>query len=144
MFDRILIVCVGNICRSPAAESLLKRLFPNKQINSAGIEAVAGRKADDLAIQVSLNNGFDIQNHKATKLTREMCASYDLILVMEKEHLTLLSHLAPEARGKAFLLGKWLSDVEIPDPYKKSREAFDHVYKLIEQSVHAWSSKIPQ
>jgi len=44
----------------------------------------------------------------------------------------------PQARGKTFLLGKWLGDKEVPDPYRQSREAFEHVYELIDSACSAW------
>ncbi|MEJ8690527.1 protein tyrosine phosphatase, partial [Klebsiella pneumoniae] len=67
---------------------------------------------------------------------------YQLILVMERMHLEQVSNIAPELRGKTMLLGHWNGNKDIPDPYKKSDEAFDSVYKLIEQSCKCWISKI--
>jgi protein-tyrosine phosphatase len=58
---------------------------------------------------------------------------------MEEQHLNDLHSQYPEARGKTFLLGKWIGDKEIPDPYRKSQEAFEHVYQLIEQACVAWT-----
>ncbi|MDR8263356.1 protein tyrosine phosphatase, partial [Acinetobacter baumannii] len=67
---------------------------------------------------------------------------YDLILVMEKHHLSEIGKIAPEARGKTMLFGHWLNDREIPDPYRKSDEAFLSVYILIEQASKAWAEKL--
>jgi protein-tyrosine phosphatase len=70
-----------------------------------------------------------------------MVLASDLILVMERGHQQQIYSLAPAARGRVQMLGKWL-DREIPDPYKKSPEYFEHVLGLIEQDVKAWSKKL--
>ena len=61
---------------------------------------------------------------------------------MEKAHIEQIGKIAPEARGKTMLFGHWLNQREIPDPYKKSEEAFASVYKLIEQAGQTWISKL--
>ena len=98
MFDSILVVCAGNICRSPTAEYVLKSKLVGKNIK----------------------------------------AQNSVILVMEQRHLIDLCSRYPEARGKTFLLGKWLGDKEVPDPYRQSLEAFEHVYALIDSACSAW------
>ena len=146
MFNNILVVCVGNICRSPTAERVLKKLLPSKTIASAGIAAekshLVGKPADTMAIQVAAEHGVDVNNHHSQQLTSALCAQYDLILVMEKGHINALSSLAPEARGKTMLLGQWIGQKDIPDPYRQSKEAFDHAYQLIEQAAQAWAAKL--
>lgn len=146
MFDNILVVCVGNICRSPIGERYLQTLLPHKNIASAGIASkrshLVGKPADVSAIEVAEDNGLDLSNHKSQQLTAELCAQYDLILVMEKGHLSALSDIAPEARGKAMLFGQWIGEKDIPDPYKQSKEAFEHSYKLIKESAESWSKKL--
>ncbi|HEE1264084.1 TPA: protein tyrosine phosphatase, partial [Klebsiella pneumoniae] len=72
------------------------------------------------------------------KLSKE----YELILVMEKNHIEQISNIAPEARGKTMLFGHWLEQRDIPDPYRKSEEAFASVFKLIEQSALLWAEKL--
>ncbi|MGL6315403.1 protein tyrosine phosphatase [Vibrio sp. WXL103] len=142
MFNKILVVCVGNICRSPTGQYLLKSLLPHKQIDSAGVGALVGKPADSMATQVAKEHGVELDAHVAQQLTRELCHEYDLILVMEKKHLEALSSIAPEARGKTMLFGQWIGGKEIPDPYRQSREAFDFAYDLLEQSAQAWSKKL--
>ena len=58
---------------------------------------------------------------------------------MEKRHIQDVTRIAPSVSGKAFLIGKWIGDKEIPDPYKRDRIAFEHAYDLIEQGVKAWT-----
>ena len=142
MFDNILVVCVGNICRSPTGEYLLKSFLPNKNISSAGIGALVGKPADKLAIEVSAEHGIDLSTHIAQQLTSELCREYDLILVMEQGHVNAVTNIAPEARGKTMLLSQWTDKQDIPDPYKQSREAFDYAYSLISNSCSSWSKKI--
>lgn len=146
MFNKILVVCVGNICRSPTAERVLQKLLPNKVVASAGIAVeksqLTGKPADAMAIQVAAEHGIDVDNHQSQQLTSALCGQYDLILVMEKGHINALTNIAPEARGKTMLFGQWIGQKEIPDPYRQSKEAFDHAYQLIEQAAQAWAKKL--
>lgn len=119
-----------------------KGFFPEKEIDSAGLGALVGKPADASAINVAEKNGISLQGHKGRQFTAEMGRRYQLILVMERMHLEQVSNIAPELRGKTMLLGHWNGNKDIPDPYKKSDEAFDSVYKLIEQSCKCWISKI--
>ncbi|NDJ80996.1 low molecular weight phosphotyrosine protein phosphatase [Vibrio campbellii] len=146
MFSNILVVCVGNICRSPTGERLLQSLLPNKKVASAGIAVekshLTGKPADDMASTVALEHDISLEGHSAQQLTPELCAKYDLILVMEKGHQEALTKIAPEARGKTMLFGQWIDGKNIPDPHRQSREAFDHAYALIEEAAHAWTKKL--
>ncbi|EAS44626.1 phosphotyrosine protein phosphatase [Photobacterium profundum] len=146
MFNKILVVCVGNICRSPSGEYLLKQYLPNKTINSAGIatakSGLSGKPADKMANTVAQEHGYSLDSHQAQQLTPELCHNYDLILVMEKGHIEAVTSIAPEVRGKTMLFGQWIGQADIPDPYRQSREAFDHAYILIEQAAKAWVAKL--
>lgn len=142
MFNSILIVCTGNICRSPIAERLFRSNLVNKVIDSAGTGALVGHPADGTAISVAENHGLSLDDHKGQQFTSGLARSYDLILVMEKSHLESISRIAPEARGKTMLLGHWSGQKEIPDPYRKSREAFESVYSLIEEACGRWAKKL--
>ncbi|HDM8223804.1 TPA: low molecular weight phosphotyrosine protein phosphatase [Vibrio campbellii] len=146
MFSNILVVCVGNICRSPTGERVLQQLLPNKTISSAGIAVeksrLAGKPADETATLIASEKGFSLENHQAQQLTAQLCAKQDLILVMEQGHIDALTEIVPEARGKTMLFGHWMNSVDIPDPYRQSIEAFDHAYSLIEQSAQAWAKKL--
>ena len=142
MFDKILVVCVGNICRSPSGEYLFKSLLPNKSIASAGVGALVGKPADKMATEVALENGLCLEGHQGQQLNSELCRDYDLILVMEQRHIEAVTKIAPEARGKTMLLSHWNGKEDIPDPYRQSKEAFEHAYKLIEQGCQAWAKKL--
>ncbi|RJE75711.1 phosphotyrosine protein phosphatase [Pseudoalteromonas sp. MSK9-3] len=140
MFDSILVVCAGNICRSPTAEYILKDKLQGKSIrvSSAGLTALEGKSADATAVELAQQQKIDMSAHKGRQLNSSLVAENSVILVMEQRHLSDLCNRYPQARGKTFLLGKWLDDKEVPDPYRQSREAFEHVYELIESACGAW------
>lgn len=142
MFNKILIVCVGNICRSPTGERLLRQLNSELLVNSAGLSALVGKEADKMAIQIANDYGVSLENHKAQQLTREICNQYDLILVMEKKHIEGVTKISSESRGKTMLFGQWIGEKDIPDPYRQSREAFEYTYQLISDAAEAWSKKL--
>ncbi|WIO41753.1 protein tyrosine phosphatase [Klebsiella electrica] len=142
MFDSILVVCTGNICRSPIGERYLRNLLPDKKIDSAGTGALINHEADGNAVKVAVKNGLSLEGHKGQQFTAMLGRQYDLILVMEKSHIEQICHIAPEVRGKTMLFGHWLEQREIPDPYRKSEEAFASVYELIGQAAERWAEKL--
>ncbi|ENZ7340271.1 arsenate reductase/protein-tyrosine-phosphatase family protein [Klebsiella aerogenes] len=142
MFDSILIVCTGNICRSPIGERVLRKLLPGRRIDSAGTSALVNYPADASAVEVTSKHGLSLEGHSGRQFTAKLGREYELILVMEKEHLNKISSIAPELRGKTMLYGHWLNQRDIPDPYRKSNEAFESVYQLIEKSGRYWADKL--
>lgn len=140
MFQRILTVCVGNICRSPTAEYLLRRHVAHHgiEVGSAGLAALHDHPMDETAAQVMGEHAVDGSAHRARQVTAALLRESDLVLGMEKSHVTALTRLAPEASGKIFLLDKWGARRDIPDPYRQHRVAFEHVYDMIEQAVASW------
>ena len=129
MFKRVLIVCAGNICRSPVAERLLRNEVGGRGIegHSAGLTAVRGHAMDATARELLEAHGADGEGHVARQVESTMLRQHDLILAMDRAQLSALRGMAPEASGKLFLLGKWIGDRDIPDPYRQHREAFVHV-----------------
>lgn len=140
MFKNILIICVGNVCRSPVAEALLAHKLQGQSlaISSAGIGALVGNPMDKTAHEVLQEHGLEHRSHRARQVDSAMLHRADLILAMEQSHIQHIRQIAPEVHGKTFLMGKWLDDLEIPDPYRQSRPAFDHVHSLLTQSVESW------
>ncbi|MBN9256709.1 MULTISPECIES: low molecular weight protein-tyrosine-phosphatase [unclassified Mesorhizobium] len=140
MFKNILVVCVGNICRSPTAEYLFRRHLshPGILVGSAGLSAMRDHPIDETAALVMEERGMDGSPHRARQVSPELLRESDLILVMEQKQIEVLTRFAPETRGKIFLLGKWLESQNIPDPYRQQRPAFEHVYDLIDRSVRSW------
>ena len=87
MFSNILIVCVGNICRSPLSEFLFRqrlgKIGVNISVSSAGLGALVGQSADEKAIELMTEHGHDISMHIARQLSEELVKQNELILVME-------------------------------------------------------------
>lgn len=144
MFGRILLVCVGNICRSPTAEYVFRKRLPDAGIavESAGLGAMVGRGMDRTALAVLAGRGIDGSAHVARQLSASMLRAADLVLAMEKPHLAAIGRIAPEASGKSFLLGKWQGGQAVPDPYRRPREVFEHVYELVDASVARWIERL--
>ena len=140
MFNNILVVCIGNICRSPTAEFLLREKLDDesKTVHSAGLGALVGKGIETTAAALLENHGVSSGGHSARQLDAALIAQADIVLVMESNHLKGVLSIAPEARGKTFLLGKWLDNREVPDPYRKSEEMFQQVYGLIDEACDSW------
>ncbi|WP_445001245.1 low molecular weight protein-tyrosine-phosphatase [Halomonas mongoliensis] len=143
MFQRILVVCTGNICRSPVAEAMLREALPGRQLGSAGLGALVGHGVEPIARALAEADGLDVAEHQARQLTTEMVGNADLVLVMSSGQRRAVGELVPQALGKTMLLGNWLPDEpEIPDPYRKSREAFEHVHWLLGRATQSWAARL--
>lgn len=143
LFKKILVVCVGNICRSPTAEMLLRNaLEPSISVTSAGLGARVGESMEPDALSVLEEHGRAAPNFKARQITADIVNESDLILVMEKEHVKRVLDIASHARGKVFLLGKWQREREIKDPYRQGKAAFVHAHALIEEAVCSWAQRL--
>jgi len=148
MFNRILVVCVGNICRSPMAEGLLINALhttgvENIEVRSAGLNALVGHPADKIAQRLLLEQGIDISAHRGYQLNRDLMHWADLVLVMEQVQLASVEYWDPIAKGKVYRLGEW-SDFDVPDPYRKPDEVFKHVLGLISKGVTDWVKKLKE
>lgn len=146
LFENILIVCIGNICRSPMVEALLKDALINKgkknyTISSAGLGALVDHRPDKIACELMLEKGLNISEYRATQLNQEMILKADLILVMESAHKERIVHKEPSAKGKVFRLGEW-GGFEIEDPYRQERKEFAEAMRLIEKGIKDWQGKI--
>jgi protein-tyrosine phosphatase len=145
MIKNILLVCTGNVCRSPMAcgffRTQLFNLNSDITVTSAGVKSLVGDCAAPQAQIAMKQIGIDISGHRAKQLTEELVGTSDLILVMEKQHVEESLFLFPYARGKIFLLGEW-SDFEVPDPCGRSSDFFLHVRNLIERGFQDWLGKI--
>jgi protein-tyrosine phosphatase len=141
VFNKLLFVCVGNICRSPTAEILMRDRLegrPGVEVASVGLQAMVGRPIDPTAAELLREAGLDPAAHLARQATPALLAAADLVLVMEQAHLSRIAREVPQVSGKTFLLGKWRGQREIPDPYRQQRAAFEHVHGLIDEGVASW------
>ena len=145
MFKSVLVVCVGNICRSPMGEFLFKDKLQDAvepvAVSSAGIGALRGHGADKMALEVMAENGIDATAHCARQLNADLLKENELILVMEAWQKREIEKLYPFARGRVHLLGKW-GEGDIDDPYKKSKEHFLKAFDKINQSCLQWCQKL--
>jgi protein-tyrosine phosphatase len=141
MINRILVLCVGNICRSPMAEGLLRQGLPNHTVSSAGLGALVGNPADPTAIQLMQERGVDITAHRARQVNGQLMAEADLVLVMELAHQRHLERQYPVSRGKIFRICE-KSKTDIADPYRQGLDAFQQSLHLIADGVDAWSQRI--
>jgi protein-tyrosine phosphatase len=97
-----------------------------------------GNPIDPVAESVLADNGLSGQGHVARQVTEEMISKADLVLAMQKRHLGAIHAIAPHARGKTFLVGKWEGDAEVPDPYGKVKPVFEEAYGRLDRMLHAW------
>lgn len=139
--QNILVVCVGNICRSPMAEYFLKQSHPHLTIESAGISGLIGEGADAKAIQCMDALSIDMRPHIARKLNSDLIKKADLILVMSLNQQKHLEQTWPFAKGKVFRLGHW-QHKNVPDPYQHDQAFFDETCRNIQAYVSDWKSHI--
>ncbi len=145
MFQKILAVCVANICRSPMVEYLIRNDPMARRagvvVCSAGLSALPNHPADSTAQDLMRERGIDISAHRARQLTPRLLFASDLVVVMESWQQREIERLYPISRGRVQALGRW-QDVDIPDPYHKPREDYERVLALIEGSLAEWRHKL--
>ena len=144
MIRHILVVCVGNICRSPMAEALLKRELREQDgftVESAGLGALVGYPASEFSIELMDELGVDITAHRARQIHPDMVNAADLVLVMEAGHKRAIDDADATARGKVYRLCEW-QDRDIDDPYRQPKAAFADALEDIKEGVASWAEKI--
>jgi len=140
---RVLIVCTGNVCRSPMAMGLLRQrlaqdgLDTEVSVSSAGVYGLDGSTASKPGVDVLAERGIDISEHRARTVDRKEIADADLVLVMEEAQRRTLFYTYPEQLHKIFLLSEMSGDYrDIKDPYRRPKEEYvrcaDELTKLIE------------
>ena len=140
-FENILVVCIGNICRSPMAEALLQQRFPEKNIDSAGVGALVGHGADPASIKIMQDQNTDISNHVAKQMDEHLAHKADLIFTMSDSQTKWIEEQWPFCRGKTFKLGHW-NGKDIADPYKHEMSAFQTAYEDIVRSIDEWQDRL--
>ena len=140
-FNTILVVCAGNICRSPMAAGLLQKTWPRKKIHSAGLVALVGQPADPLAVACMQELDVSLQAHVARQLDQALLREADLVLAMSVEQVQAIERHWPFAKGKVFRLGHW-SQQDVPDPYRQPRAAFVLARDLIVQAASEWEARL--
>ncbi|MFO7745615.1 MAG: low molecular weight protein-tyrosine-phosphatase [Psychroflexus sp.] len=139
---KILMVCLGNICRSPLAEGILKsKLDSSKfQIDSAGTSGYhEGALPDQRSIDVAKKNELDITDQRSRPFRKEDFKTFDYIFVMDTSNYEDVLELAEnqEERDKVSLILDKIfpgEDESVPDPYHNSIDGFNQVFEMLEES----------
>jgi protein-tyrosine phosphatase len=146
MTTRILLVCMGNICRSPMAEGALRAkleqagLADEVEVDSAGTLGYhAGEPPDARAQKAAARRGYDISRLRARRVKEADFLRFDMILAMDRDNLASLEKVCPPQyrhRLRLFLeYARKVFDREVPDPYYGGPEGFEYVMDLIENAA---------
>ena len=111
-------------------------------VTSAGIGALVGKPADETAREVAGINNVSLEGHSARQATTEILSEADLILVMETGHKAAVTQIAPQVSGKVMLADHWAGGQDVADPYKRSREFHEHVFKQLDAAMTGWASRL--
>ncbi len=144
---KVLMICMGNICRSPLAHGVFETLVKDAglaekiHVDSAGTHFYhVGCLPDERSIDKARDYGIDITTQRARQLTREDFTDFDYLLVMDKRNLRDASVIAPtpELAKKLTLfldysLGDY-SEIEVPDPYYGGIDGFEQVFQLVKSA----------
>ena len=143
---KVLLVCMGNICRSPMAEGMLAHQHQRSgvdfelELDSAATHPYqVGRAPDDQAQAVALSRSVDISALRARVVTAEDFQSFDYVLAMDRDNLQMLRYICPGSRQQVLHLfmefAAQADTLDIPDPYGADDDAFEHALDLIELAV---------
>jgi len=147
---KILMVCLGNICRSPLAEGILKSKLDssNFEVDSAGTSGYhEDALPDQRSIDVAQKNELDITDQRSRKFTKEDFKNFDHIFVMDTSNYEDVISLAEtqEERDKVSLILNKIfpgEDESVPDPYHNSMDGFNQVYEMLEESCSLISREL--
>lgn len=144
---RVLFVCLGNICRSPTAEGVLRHklleagLAGRIEVDSAGTgDWHVGKAPDSRTREAALRRGYDLSSLRARQVVAADFQRFDLLLAMDQHNLAHLQRMQPQsdaAELDLFLRRYQLSLDEVPDPYYGGEEGFEQVLDLLEQACDA-------
>ena len=136
----VLIVCTANICRSPMAEAILRRLISERQdadewhVASAGTWAMDGSRPAFLSQHVMDMRGIDISLHRSQSTSLKLLLDFDLVLTMEDEHKTYLQGQYGEIADRIYLLSEMVGEmIDIPDPIGGELSDYQEIAYLLER-----------
>ena len=147
---KVLMVCLGNICRSPLAEGILKNKAKNLNItvDSAGTAGYhIGNPPDSRSIEIAKKHNINIENQKARQFTRKDFQEFDTIYVMDKNNYSHLISLADnqEEREKIQMILNEVTENSydsVPDPYYGGDDGFKKIYDILEEACEKIVKKI--
>jgi protein-tyrosine phosphatase len=153
---KVLMVCMGNICRSPLAHGVFERMVREEglshliEVDSSGTHSWhIGKRPDPRSQEVAMRHGLDLNYQQARKVTADDIDTFDYILAMDRDNLEILQGLAQskEALAKISLFLDFADEIElteVPDPYYGGPQGFDHVYELVEAAARGLLQSINQ
>ena len=155
MAYRVLLVCMGNICRSPTAEGVLRQFIKINnlgdvvEVDSAGTHGYhVGEAPDSRTQRAAAIRGYNLSQLRARKVARQDLDYFDLILAMDKSNLDNLQRMAtPEQQEKIQLFmdyAKNFDDNEVPDPYYGLGHGFDLILDMVEDASVGLINEIKQ
>ncbi|WP_378172887.1 low molecular weight protein-tyrosine-phosphatase [Aquimarina sp. SS2-1] len=147
---KILMVCLGNICRSPLAEGILKSKLDTKkfQVDSCGTSSYhIGEKPDRRSILIAKKYGIDISNQKAAQFKTSDFDAYDFIYVMDNTNYNDVINLARDEKDKkkvSLILNELHpnKNLDVPDPYYGGNQGFENVYQMLDQACSNLAKKL--
>jgi len=147
---KILMVCLGNICRSPLAEGILKSKLPKNTyfIDSAGTANYhSGLKPDSRSIEVANNYGIDISHQRARQFITSDFDKFDYIYAMDSsnyENIMRLSRNDNDSSKVKLILNEspQINISDVPDPYYGGNQGFENVYQLLEEACNSIANKL--
>ena len=146
---RVLVLCLGNICRSPFAEHYLRRVatergLPNLVIESAGFLHHDGLRTPTRFVELVRPHGVDLSGHRAQRVQQQQIDEAALILLMDAHNLRALQAEFPQATHKTFLIGLLSPhrQAEIPDPYLLALPDAQASYKQLAESCVATITRL--
>ncbi|MCD6543813.1 MAG: low molecular weight phosphotyrosine protein phosphatase [Flavobacteriaceae bacterium] len=147
---RVLMVCLGNICRSPLAEGILKSKIDTNKIlvESAGTGGWhIGELPDQRSIEVAENHQIDITHQRCQKFTYADFKDYDLIYVMDKSNLADVLSMAQNEQDRQkvqMILNEIYSgkNMDVPDPYYGGDRGFENVFQMLDKACEVISNKL--
>ena len=147
---KILMVCLGNICRSPLAEGILKSKLDlsNYQVDSAGTGGWhVGELPDPRSVAVARKNGLDITDQRGKQFSTYDFELYDHIFVMDNSNYRDVTRLAKDDTEKAkvqLILDELFpgEQVDVPDPYYGGDQGFDNVYKMLDEACYSIAGRL--
>ena len=140
---KILMVCLGNICRSPMAEGIMRNLGGKKvEVDSAGTASYhIGFQPDKRMIATAFDHGIDISNLRARQFQYDDFNSFDLIFAMDSSNYRNIISLAKNDNDKQ-KVKMILGNSNVPDPYYGDNEGFEHVYQLLHEACQNFLDNI--